>query len=269
MEKQGSLVCVGVGMMLGAHLSPRARHCIETASVLFAAVSEALVEQWLLELNHQMISLQPLYAHGKSRHQTYREMQETILDPVRRGMHVCAAFYGHPGVFATVPHATIRQARAEGHDASMEPGISAADCLFADLGIDPGQYGCQHFETSQFMLYERAVDPTAYLVLWQVGVAGDRTYQRFDTDAARLQILCEVLMRWYPAGHLVTVYEAATLPIQQPRAQTMALEALPDARLSMHSTLVVPPAYPLRPCLAVQRRLAQLEASTAAHASPN
>ena len=63
----------------------------------------------------------------------------------------------------------------------MEPGISAEDCLYADLGIDPGSVGCQHYEASQFMFYRRRIDPSAYLVLWQVGIAGDRSLRRFAT----------------------------------------------------------------------------------------
>lgn len=267
MQQQGSLVCVGVGMMLGAHLTPRARHCIESAQVLFAAVSDALVQQWLLDMNPRLISLQSHYAPGKSRHLTYREMREAILTSVREGNSVCAAFYGHPGVFATVPHAAIAQARTEGFVASMEPGISAADCLFADLGIDPGQWGCQHYEASQLMLYRRAIDRSAYLILWQAGVAGDRSYRRFSTSAAHLSILRDVLREWYPATHPLIIYEAATLPIQQPRVQTIALDDLPGMQLSMHSTLVLAPAQPLQDCQAVQQRLALLEQQLAANVS--
>ena len=36
---QGSLVCVGVGMTLGSHLTPLSRSYIESADVVFAAPS--------------------------------------------------------------------------------------------------------------------------------------------------------------------------------------------------------------------------------------
>ena len=41
MEKVGTLACVGLGMTLGAHISPRSRSHIEQADVVFAAVSAA------------------------------------------------------------------------------------------------------------------------------------------------------------------------------------------------------------------------------------
>ena len=64
-------------------------------------------------------------------------MAEAILEPVRAGKRVCAAFYGHPGVFVLPSHDAISRARAEGFEATMLPGVSAEDCLVADLGVDP------------------------------------------------------------------------------------------------------------------------------------
>ena len=121
---KGSLSCVGLGMMLGAHVGPRARATIEQADVVFGAVSDPLVELWLQQMHADVRSLQPCYAEGKSRHETYREMVDSMLAEVRAGRQVCGAFYGHPGVFAGVPHKAIAQARAEGFDAHMEPGVS-------------------------------------------------------------------------------------------------------------------------------------------------
>src|SRR3546814_14587936 len=86
---------------------------------------------------------------------TYREMVAAMLAEVRAGRRVCGAFYGHPGVFARVPHKAIAQARAEGFEAHMEAGVSAEDCLYADLGIDPGEVGCQHYEIGRASCRER------------------------------------------------------------------------------------------------------------------
>jgi hypothetical protein len=41
----------------------------------------------------------------------------------------------------------------DGFDAVMLPGISAEDCLFADLGIDPGMIGCQSFEATDSITF--------------------------------------------------------------------------------------------------------------------
>lgn len=259
MSKQGSLVCIGVGMTLGAHLGPRARSHIEQADVVFAAVSDPLVELWLREMHADVRSLQPFYQEGKSRQITYRQMVDAILTEVRAGKHVCGAFYGHPGVFAWAPHKSIELARAEGFPAHMEPGISAEDCLYADLGIDPGQFGCQHYEASQLVQYQRRIDTSAYLVLWQSAIVGDRSTSRYSTGSAYRQLLVDVLAADYPLDHPVTLYEAATLAISAPRIERIALGELPQARLELQSTLVIAPCQPPQPNKAMLERLDALE----------
>lgn len=260
MEKRGSLACVGLGMTLGAHISPRSRSHIEQADVVFAAVSDPLVELWLQQMHADVRSLQPFYAEGKSRQDTYREMVEAMLAEVRAGKTVCGAFYGHPGVFALAPHRAIEMARAEGFEARMEPGISAEDCLYADLGIDPGTVGCQHYEASQLMFYQRRIDPSAYLVLWQAGIAGDRSFRRFATPVAYRQLLVDLLAADYPLDHPCTIYEAATLPINTPRIEAVALGDLARSDLRLQSTLVLPPARPMQQNPAMLARLAELDA---------
>jgi hypothetical protein len=250
-------------MLLGGHFLPRSRALMEQADVVFVLVSDPLVELWIQEMRPDARSLQPFYALGKSRRESYREMIESMLLEVRNGRQVCGVFYGHPGVFAGVPHQAIALARSEGYLAAMEPGISAEDCLYADLGIDPGEVGCQHYEASQFMFFHRRVDPSAYLVLWQIGVAGDRALRRTSTTPEHRRLLLELLSPDYPLDHEVIAYEAITLPIQQARVERMALSSLPEAELGTATTLVIPPAARLRPNQAMLQRLAALEAEQA------
>lgn len=265
MQRTGSLVCVGIGMTLGSHLTPLARDYIEKADVVFTGLSDGIIEMWIAGMNTNVRSLQPLYREGKSRMQTYREMVDTMLAEVRAGRRVCGAFYGHPGVFAWPTHKAIEIARAEGFQAHMEPGISAADCLYADLGFDPGKYGCQHYEASQFMLNRRRLDPAAYLILWQIGLAGDQSLARFSTGAAYRQVLVDVLSRDYPLDHEVILYQAATLPTFRPKIVRIPLRDLPNAAADMHFTMVVPPAQTLQPDHEVRARLTALDREPAAH----
>jgi len=246
-------------MTLGSHITPLARSHIEKADVVFAAVSDGAIELWLARMNPDVRSLQGYYREGKSRLQTYREMVDAMLAEVRAGKRVCGAFYGHPGVFAWPTHKAIELARREGYPAHMEPGISAADCLYADLGIDPGTYGCQHFEASQFMFYRRRIDTAAYLILWQIGVAGDRSLARFSTGAPHRRLLVEVLSRDYDPAHEVILYKAVTLAISRPQIVRLPLGGLPEAKCDPHCTLVVPPRSALEPDEEIRERLRALE----------
>ncbi|MDO8652365.1 MAG: SAM-dependent methyltransferase [Undibacterium sp.] len=250
-KKQGKLICVGTGMRMAGQLTPIAQSYIETSDVVIAAVPNIFARKWLQGIAKEYICLLGYYSdcdvEGKSRRDTYRRMVDTILAQVRAGKTVCAAFYGHPGVFACVGHMAILEARAEGYSAQMEPGISAEDCLVADLGIDPAQFGAQSMETTQFMIYQRKIDPTALLILWQPGLAGELSLKRFDTNPARLQILVNKLARDYPLDHPVILYEAATHPLEQTRMDTILLKDLPAASLQQITTLVIPPARAMQP----------------------
>lgn len=241
MQSKGSLVCVGLGMTLGSHISPISRSFIENADVVFVLASDGVVEQWVSEMNEDVRSLQLYYHEGESRADSYQQMINVILDSVRKGLQVVGAFYGHPGVFACVSHLAIEQANELGCYTKMEPGISAEDCLYADLGIDPGESGCAHYETSQFMFYKRQIDTAAYLVLWQVGIAGDVTLTKFSTDEPYRRVLVDLLSEFYSPEQEVILYEAPTLPIHQPRKETLKLLSLVTAQINQHTTLVVPP----------------------------
>ena len=258
-RSSGSLVCVGLGMTLGSHVSPLARSHIEQSDVVFAGLSDGIVQLWLSRMHPDVRSLQPFYQEGKSRMETYRQMVDAILAEVRAGKKVCGVFYGHPGVFAWAPHKSIAIARSEGYRAHMEPGISAEDCLYADLGIDPGTYGCQHFEAGQLLFYRRRIDPSAFLVLWQLGLAGDKSLARFSTGAAYRQVLVDVLARDYPLDHEAIIYRAATLPIQQPRIEKVTLRALPQADIDVPDTIVIPPCLAMQPDMEIRARLAALD----------
>jgi uncharacterized protein YabN with tetrapyrrole methylase and pyrophosphatase domain len=170
-------------------------------------------------------------------------MVRRILSAVRKRQRVVAVFYGHPGVFVLPSHEAIRRARAEGYVARMLPGISAEDCLFADLGVDPALEGCQSFEATDFLARRRAFEPTSALVLWQIGVIGDLTFQSKASRYRRggLPILAEVLLEKYPRSHPATIYEAAQYPVCDPVIRVLPLSKLARAKVSPISTLYVPP----------------------------
>ena len=161
-NKRGRLVCVGTGLRLAGQITPLSQSHIENADVVVGAVPNGFARKWLQSIAKEYICVLDYYSdcdiEGKNRCDTYKRMSETILDQVRAGKFVCAAFYGHPGIFACISHMTIAAARAEGFSADMLPGISAEDCLVADLGIDPGRTGMQSMEATQYLVYKRRID---------------------------------------------------------------------------------------------------------------
>jgi uncharacterized protein YabN with tetrapyrrole methylase and pyrophosphatase domain len=237
---RGSLTVVGTGIAFGVHLTSQARVAIERADDVFYLLAEGVSERWFTALNRNSHSLRHHYAVDRPRAKTYELMVEQIVEAVRQGKNVCAAFYGHPGVFATPAHEAVRRARAEGFGASMLPAVSAEDCLFADLGVDPGERGCQTYEATDFLRRQPTFDTTVPLILWQVALVGVTTaVTRPNADG--FAQLVEHLRRFYGGTHRVVLYEASPYPVGGPGIAEFTLDTVVEAELDGMSTLYVPP----------------------------
>jgi hypothetical protein len=255
---RGSLVVVGTGIRIVGQLTIEAIGWMKNAEKLLYLVGDEFAEDTVVQMNPgRAESLLGFYGFGKPRMESYQAMVNRILTCVRDGLRTCVAFYGHPGVFAYPGHEAIRVARLEGYSAQMLPAISAEDCLFADLGIDPATVGCQSYEATDFLLHRRLIDPSSLVILWQVGVVGDLTYKKDRYDAWALPILIERLCEFYPADHPCRIYQAAVFPGDEPKVQTITIGSLHNARLTTASTLCILPARAPTPDPRIERLMAQ------------
>jgi precorrin-6B methylase 1 len=236
----GSLTVVGTGIKSIAHLTTEATMAIRAADKVLYGAGEPLTTDWIIKNAKSSECLDLLYEEGKDRMMTYDAMTEVILSNVRAGLNVCVSFEGHPGIFVHVAHRCIRVARAEGYRARMFPGISAEDCLVADVLVDPAEYGCQSFEATDFLLRRYEPDVTSMLVLWQVGCIGLTVFSRRRQPEKNVRILTEVLMNFYGPEHIVIAYQAALFAISGPSITRTTLRQLPDHDLGL-ATLYVPP----------------------------
>ena len=243
MTRRGSLTAVGIGIRSPAQATFEAASRIKSAEKVFVLAPDPVARYWILTLNSNAESLAYLYAEGKDRGETYREMVERITDAVRAGLRVCAVSYGHPGVAAFPFHESIRLLRAQGYAAEMLAGISAADCLFAELGIDPIDGGCLSYEATDFLLRRRPLDPACNLILWQIGVIAESTYKQElqAWNRGGLAVLMERLLEVYMPDHEVIVYETPSVIVCEPLIERIALDRLATARVPAMSTLFVPP----------------------------
>lgn len=263
MEQRGSLTVVGTGFMVAGQVTPESLAAIRAADRFFFLVAEPATRLWLESQHPAAESLHDVFWEGRPRQPAYDEIVERLLAAVGEGSSVCAAFYGHPGVFVLPSHEAIRRARAEGFEARMLPGVSAEDCLFADLEVDPAAAGCQSFEATDFLIRTRPFDRHTGLVLWQIGALGVTTYHVRDLwNAGGLGLLVETLARSYPLDHQVVVYEATHYPVCDPLIQPTPLRDLTRCQITTHSTLWVPPlpAPPVDAAMLVRLRPAVEEA---------
>jgi uncharacterized protein YabN with tetrapyrrole methylase and pyrophosphatase domain len=241
-EKRGSLIVAGAGIRILGQLTTEAIAAMKSADRLLYLLTDSIGAATIQRLNPATEDLSEYYVEGQRRLASYEVMVQRIVGAVRDGLRTCVAFYGHPGVFAYPTHEAIRRARAEGYEAKMLPGISAEDCLFADLGIDPATHGCQSFDATNFLVCNKMIDPSASVILWQVGVVGDPVHRRDTPNSSALPLLIQRLCDFFPPDHLVQIYEASFFPQAAPLFQTVTILDLTRATLRAMSTLYIPPS---------------------------
>ena len=249
--RAGSLVIVGTGVAAVAHATLEAVELMRRAERLLYVAADPMTRFWLSELNASAESLATLYGERKPRRDTYRAMTARMVALVEQGHQVCAAFYGHPGVFADPTHEAIARLRQAGYEARMLPGVSADGCLYADLGVNPGDRGVHSFEATDFLIFRRRFDPTSHLLLWQIGVLGESTARAGSCRPDRLATLAARLRRDYPAHHPIVLYRAAVLPGQTPDIRRKRLDQLARTDVSPLELLYVAPKAQRRPDRAI------------------
>ena len=235
------LLIVGTGIRTVGQMTVESLAALEAADKVFHVVADPVAKSLIEELNPSAVSMLGLYGEGKARIETYHEMVNVMLNSVREGNMTVGAFYGHPGVFAYPSHESVRQARAEGYSARMLPGISAEDCLFADLGVDPATNGCQSYEATDFLINNRVIDNSSQVILWQIGVLGDTTFRRMGYDLSSMPAMIERLLAYYPPTHVCYSYEASTVVGRPPSIAQVHVGALHSTPFTAASTLYIPP----------------------------
>lgn len=242
--KKASLVVAGFGIKFMSHLTMEVKAYIQASDALFYLVNEPAMEKWMQMNFPHSTSLDVFYTKHFFRLHAYQAMTNYILEALYKNQHVCVVFYGHPIVFAKPALDAVILAKEKGYDVKVLPGISAEDCLFADLLINPGSRGCQSYEATDFLVYKRKFDTRSHLILWQVGMIGSLSYPKLHNNSIGSIILMNYLKQEYDESHSVTLYEAAQYPHFKPRIDEIHLSELPECRFSHLSTLYIPPAKP-------------------------
>lgn len=245
-SKIGSITIMGTGLR-GADFLADLKPRLENADVVLYCVADPVTESLITECRADAIDLSVLYASGKPRYYTYVQMAEAMLMPARMGRHVLVLFYGHPGVFAMPTHRAVAIAKAEGLSASMRPGISALDYLIADVGFDPAYPGLLTYEATDLLLRQRRLDPTLHVVLWQIGVVGEMSFDRSGFRNDGFEFLVDVLERAYGDAEVVH-YIGSRFPGVAPLIDRHSVrdlrKAAVRASISALSTLYIPPSMP-------------------------
>ena len=215
-------------------------------------LNEPAIKQWVHENNPRAIGLEDIYYAAPLRQQAYMALCDTVIEYQTKHEKLCFLLYGHPAVFSSTVNMLVN--RLQGRpDCQVQilPGISALDCLFADLNIDPAQAGMQSYDATEFLLADQAIHPDTPLFLWQIGVLGlfqpiteESTLSDICQQKHRqaLNLLTNHLLKYYPDTHKITLYTAAQYPGLPPETHSFSLAELANLSLPRLSILYIPTA---------------------------
>ena len=237
-----SLTILGSGIKSISHITIEGKAYIEKSEAVFYLVNEPILESWIQQQNPRAKSLNFLYDKHPKRTDNYLAISHYIAKNVDSYNSVCLILYGHPSVFSDITTYTIEILENSEHNVCVLPGISAEDCLFADLLIDPASCGCLTYEATDLLLYQRPLNPASHLIIWQVGIIGALGNITNYDNSKGIELLTRYLEKVYPPKHKVTLYEAAQYPHFKSTIETIELYNFSQLNLSPISTLYVPPS---------------------------
>jgi len=235
------LVLIGSGIKSLSHLTEEAKAYIKQADHVLYLVNEPVAKAYIEQQSVSSESLEPIYFKHADRRKAYSELSTHITSELSKYKVMAVVMYGHPTVFAAPGLSAIRQAQEHGIETLIVPGISAEDCLFADLAIDPGAVGCMSLEATEFLTKKRLLDNQCHVILWQVAMLGSLTHESSEDLSQLLTMFREKLLTYYDRDDIAYVYEAAIYPGFKPKVTQFKLNHLHKQDFTSLSTLYIPP----------------------------
>lgn len=234
------LVLVGSGIKAISHLTIEAQAYIKQADCVLYLVNEPIIEKWLIKYGKICISLEKHYFLYEKRSESYNKIADEILSYTEQYNFITIVLYGHPTIFSSPGLDAIKRAKKRNIETVVLPGISAEDCLFADLEIDPSQNGCLSIEAMSFLIFDGMIDNHYDVVVWQLGMVGNIEPIIKKNVKDGLSIIQEKLLKTYSPQHQAILYEAALYPGIKPKITKFPIESLVNQDISSISTLYIP-----------------------------
>lgn len=238
MNKKLSLI--GSGIKSVAHLTKEAEAHIKNADKVLYLVNEPVMEEWIKVHSKKSTNLDYIYFSQENRLNAYKKITQEILNVLNQYNFVCAVFYGHPTIFTRPGGEAIKIAKQKGIETIILPAISAEDCLFADLNIDPADCGCYSVEATDMLLYQRRPDISSHLIIWQIGMLANLGHN-IGVKREALILLKEYLLNFYSTNHRIIIYEASFYPGMDCNIKDFLLGELEEQTISKIATLYISP----------------------------
>jgi precorrin-2 methylase len=245
-DDSADITIVGLGLVAPDHLTREAERAVREAREVLYLDTGIATNAVLSAISDNVTSLfAESYQEDGPRLDAYAHMAERVVEAAADHAPVVFAVHGHPLVGVHAPFAIARIAAERGLTVRVVPGISAMDCLFADLGIDPVVSGMQMYEATDLLLRRRPLQPDVPALIWQVGNLESRLHTSRRSRPERFFGFRDHLFQFYPRDHVVTIYFAAPHPLVPTVKIPSTIAELPERAGDLHAgvTVYVPPAF--------------------------
>lgn len=234
---------VGLGMRSVDQLTREARRAIAGTKAIYLVDNSPGIARYFHDLGVEVIDLSVHYEEGKDRLQTYIEMSKDVISGAITNGPVSFGLYGHPTVFAYPPFVIKFVAESLGLTVGVVPGISAMDCMFAELMIDPATDGMQMFEATDVVIRQRQLLTDVQTLIWQIGALETGLYSRKSSSRDRFAKFLDHVFKFFPEDHPATAIFVSDSPLIPTIIYNFRLRELPDYAHKLHGgfTLHIPP----------------------------
>ncbi len=185
------------------------------------------------------------YEEDAHRLSAYHHMAARVVDAAMDHPPVTFAMHGHPTVGAYAPFLIRDMAGLLNLDVLVLPGVSAMDCLFAELMVDPCVGGLQMVEATDLLLRRRPLQPDVPALIWQIGCVETSLHTARISKPERFERLRAHLLRFYPAEHQATAVYSTPHPLMPSTIHRFALADLGAHAHLLHAgfTLFLPAVH--------------------------
>ncbi|MHC4064921.1 MAG: SAM-dependent methyltransferase [Planctomycetota bacterium] len=236
---------VGLGVLNIDQITGDTERAIRRSNEVLYVDTGVATRTYLAGLCPRVTSLfETSYEEAGHRLNAYHHMAARVLDAALDHPPVTFAMHGHPIVGAYAPFLIRDMATVLALEVAVLPGVSAMDCLFAELMVDPCVAGMQMYEATDLLLRRRPLQADVHALIWQIGCVETSLHTRHVSKPVRFERLRSHLLRFYPARHYVSAVYSTPHPLMPSTVHRFALRDLCDYAHVLHPgfTLFIPAA---------------------------
>lgn len=245
-SEEFDIYIIGLGINPEKQLSKEAKEVITDSEKVFCVTTKEELNELEESHGNKFYDLtKESYKKDELRLEAYFHMASKIIEESLVNGKATLALYGHPTVFAFPPYLIHRVAKLLNKKVKIISGVSAMDCLLADLVIDPATNGMLTYEATDLLMTRRMILPDVPLMIWQVGTVETSLYNTLQNTPSRFKKIKEYLLEFYPASQPVFAYFANSIKDQNSLVYTIKLGEIEDYASILGSgiTIYIPPAY--------------------------